>query len=111
VRVPSIRERRTSVLTKKPISGSSARCSRPATGVPIATSSLRLQRATSSANALSSSMKSEAPCARAMARSSATSIVSSARSTLAPAESKRAGRGRSSGSACTAGKSASCAFQ
>ncbi len=94
----STRARSTTVLTKNPATRSSSARSRPATTVPTAMSSWPDQRCSSTWQAAASTMNSVASVPRASSRSRPVTPAGTANPTVAPAEVRTAGRGRSAGS-------------
>ena len=96
---PGTGVRITSVLRKKPISGSSSGLGRCATGTPTATSDCPAWRASTACHAASITMKGVAPCARAQDSTSRLSAASHLSETAPPCTLCTGPRGRSVGSA------------
>ena len=97
-RAESTVDRRTSVLTKNPISRCSSARSRPAVTVPTATSSCPAQRARRSWQAATRVMNSVPPWALASSRRPAVTSAGISKSTQPPSVVRTGGRGRSVGS-------------
>ncbi len=92
-----------SMLTKKPISGSTSARRRPASGTPTTTFVWPLNRESSTWNAVSNTMNAVTPCARAQRVTLAIVAASSEKPSAPPMKLCTAGRGRSVGSASVAG--------